>query len=233
MAVYAVSDLHGRYDLWKLIKDFLMPNDTLFVLGDCADRGSEGWKIIKEVLQDKRCIYLKGNHEDMLVKAVKDYLRNDCCADGRVYEILLSNGGYETFRDITNEPEQFIGEWIRCIDKLPEYKSYVNEQGFEILLTHAGFTPPYKMTTDLLWDRTHFIDHWPEGEEFSKTYIIHGHTPIPYTADYVGETRPDEPGVFWYCDKHKCCIDHASAWTSIAVLLNLDTFKEEIFIIDK
>ena len=65
MGVYACSDLHGRLDLFKQIQNFLKPDDTLFILGDVIDRGPNGWKLFKEVKRDKRCILLKGNHEDM------------------------------------------------------------------------------------------------------------------------------------------------------------------------
>ena len=76
MATYACSDLHGRLDLLKQIQDFLQPDDTVYFLGDAGDRGPNPWETIKAVAQDKRFIYLKGNHEDMLVKAMEDEVRS-------------------------------------------------------------------------------------------------------------------------------------------------------------
>ena len=77
MSIYCCSDLHGRYDIWRQIKSFLKPEDKLYYLGDAADRGPNGWKIIKELISDNRIIYIKGNHEDMLVKAMKEYIKYD------------------------------------------------------------------------------------------------------------------------------------------------------------
>jgi hypothetical protein len=39
MSVYAVSDLHGMYELYQKISDFLKPEDKVYCLGDCGDRG--------------------------------------------------------------------------------------------------------------------------------------------------------------------------------------------------
>ena len=45
---YAMSDLHGRYDLYikMLEKINFMGNDTLYILGDFVDRGDENIKSI-------------------------------------------------------------------------------------------------------------------------------------------------------------------------------------------
>ena len=70
MATYTSSDWHGCYWVWKQIKNILQPDDKLYFLGDACDRSDDGWQIIKELLNDPRIIYLKGNHEDLLVKAI-------------------------------------------------------------------------------------------------------------------------------------------------------------------
>ena len=77
MATYASADWHGCYWIWEKIKEILKPDDTLYFLGDAADRGSDGWQIIKELLNDSRIIYLKGNHEDLLIKAIGNITTND------------------------------------------------------------------------------------------------------------------------------------------------------------
>ena len=94
---YAVSDIHGMKPLWDQIMKYLDSNDTLYCLGDCADRGNNGWKIIKDALADKRVIYLKGNHEDMLFEAMKDYLKDENFS--RAYALLCNNSGAKTFED--------------------------------------------------------------------------------------------------------------------------------------
>ena len=76
MATYAISDLHGSLNLFQAIQNYIRDEDKVYVLGDCGDRGCEPWLTIKEVCKDNRFIYLKGNHEDMLAKAYKEYQEN-------------------------------------------------------------------------------------------------------------------------------------------------------------
>ena len=38
MANYVCSDLHGYLELYKKIKNFIKPEDTVFFLGDAGDR---------------------------------------------------------------------------------------------------------------------------------------------------------------------------------------------------
>lgn len=45
MSVYAVSDLHGMYELYQKISDFLKPEDKVYCLGDCGDRGPRSRQI--------------------------------------------------------------------------------------------------------------------------------------------------------------------------------------------
>ena len=55
--IYAVSDIHGRYDKYrKLLKRIHFgPDDTLYVLGDVIDRGPDGFKIMLDMAQRPNC----------------------------------------------------------------------------------------------------------------------------------------------------------------------------------
>ena len=72
--VYACSDLHGMYRLWEQIRDYCDETDKIIFLGDAADRGKDGRKIIQELLADKRVTYIKGYHEDMFAICVPEFL---------------------------------------------------------------------------------------------------------------------------------------------------------------
>lgn len=91
MSVYACADLHGMMELYKQIKAFLKPDDIVYFLGDAGDRGSEPWEMIKTIYADPQFIYLKGNHEDMLVGAMHDFLVDESYDDN--FYILRQNGG--------------------------------------------------------------------------------------------------------------------------------------------
>lgn len=233
MAVYAVADLHGRYDLFQMIKDFIQPEDTVYVLGDCGDRGKDGWEIIKEVYENPQFIYLKGNHEDMLVEAMATGDKSLCYYNGgrSTYEAWR----YKDGRDVS---------WIKKLRELPAEATYVNTQGKTIIMCHAGYTPhkddeDYRDEQDLLWDRYHFNAMW--DMDYEDSFMVHGHTPIPYMDEYLYDMHCDvkldgevSPGVMWYSpdDKgvnHKCNIDCGAFFTGHTALLNLDTFEQHVF----
>ena len=210
---YCVSDIHGRYDLFQKLKDMMDETDKCYVLGDCADRGPNGWDIIAEIRSDDRFIHLKGNHEGMLAKAIKKGPGSEA------YQLLACNGGKITYMDWFNETNK-DASWADYFNSLPEYICYTNSSGVKVHLSHAGFTPG--LPTDFLWDRGHFYYDW-DGADI----IVHGHTPIPFMREYLFneefENTVEEP--LWYSHDRKCCIDSLSAFTGKLLVLDLDWFS--------
>lgn len=226
MSNYAISDLHGNKKLWERVKAFLKPEDTLYVLGDCADRLPDGWDIIKDCLKMPNVVYIRGNHEQMLIDAWKEDFYGDDL------DLWLYNGGYSTFGSLMADVERelFISELIKS-SKLMDV--YINKNGQTIYLSHAGFTPGGTWTIpdkyNLIWDRKHIEDTWPK--EHKNEIIIHGHTPIrSRNMKLVGPIGVNESKtVLWYADNHKCCIDAGTYITNKAAMIDLDTFKEIVF----
>ena len=234
MSVYACSDLHGMLHFYKAIKEHLQPEDIVYFLGDAGDRGPHPWETIKTILNDPQFIYIKGNHEDMLVDALgKGY--------GHKYNLLRRNGGKGTYEECMEDPEWKT--YRTQLARLSTKAIYINSHRETIYLTHAGFTPKadadgnlcWDWDEELIWSRDHFLDAWPEDEQFQKAVVVHGHTPIPYlleTVDPLGSIQQFEPGALWYCGGRKCCIDCGAVFTGYCVLLNLDTWDEEVFCSD-
>lgn len=211
MAVYACSDFHGNYRAYEAVKNYIGENDVVYYLGDAGDRGPRPWETIMAIYNDPQFVYIKGNHEDMLVNAMKEWLPDHI--KGCEYELLAWNGGDKTFREWKNGPER--NKWVARLSALPTYESYVNVNSQVIYLTHAGFTPPVVPKYDLLiWDRDHIYDDWA-GIEIE--YVVHGHTP---TRRYVGA---DE--IWTYCEDHKIDIDISCYRSQKVALLNLDTLE--------
>jgi len=240
--VYAASDFHGNKVAFKLL-DYLQPDDKLYFLGDAIDRGPYGFELMDRLKNDPRVIYLKGNHEQMMIDAIR----------GRSKSLWLGhNGGditWETMRQKLTKEE--IKDYIESLDKhmVSTCISYINKEGNEIILEHAGFTPwglPFR-SHDSLWDRDHFNDKFePDGE---NVYIVHGHTPVIYLRfyyDYVDKVIDEEyfkekeayevddysvyrPTILHYCNGHKIDIDMCSILTDRVALLDLDTFEEIYF----
>lgn len=226
MSVYAISDLHGYYAIYQEVKKFLRPEDKVFFLGDAADRGSKGWELIKAIYEDPQFEYIMGNHEHMLLHAMREYKTgemSDFYPDGGVV-ICKYNGGTNTFN--AWQREKADGKWLNYLNKLPRQKEYVNKDGHTIHLSHAGYAPGVISTEDdLLWDRRHFNYNWPEDEEYKKLIIVHGHTPV----QYLNESWEKEDGIITYCDGHKIDIDCGTYLSKMACLLDLDTFDEHYF----
>ena len=222
MATWATADLHACLNAWEKMKEVIGPNDKVYVLGDCIDRGSQPWETLKAVYNDPRVRLLKGNHEDMLIKACRDY-----------------NGGYQTMMDWEIMPDR--EKWINYLNNLPVFDTYVNKNGITILLSHAGFSPwrdeanreqVYIPSNEkLIWDREHTYDDWDKDEMNDNVLIVHGHNPSQFIADFYGVDWV--PGAFWYCNNHKICIDNGGVDSGYFCLLNLDTFDEEIFAFNK
>ena len=226
---FACSDLHGMYELYKKVCDFLQPDDIVYFLGDAIDRGPDSWGLFKEIINNPQWIMLKGNHEDMFANAIKEYYCNDE-RPGDAWYLSEYNGGGQTLADWMADGA--YKDWVGVIDELPELKTYYNEIGGAILLSHAGLTPNAFGVLDitnreLIWDRSHFNDTWADGND--DIYIIHGHTPVPHIQKDLGIYKPypiNEVSALWYCDNHKCCIDLGSFVTRKTVLLDLNTFEE-------
>ena len=219
--VFACSDLHGMLPLYEQINNFLEPDDKVYFLGDAADRGPEGWTVIRMIASNPQWIYMQGNHEAMLADAIKEELIGDWRGDKT--ELLYYNGGYQTLEDWRMAGAE--GEWSSFLRKLPVYQEYVNKDGVLVRLSHAGFTPypdSEPDPRDLIWNRKHIHSGWQKDFNDNQI-IIHGHTPIYHMREIV------EPGALWYCDNHKVCIDNASFATGQTCLLDLDTFDEHIF----
>ena len=230
--ILACSDLHGRKDLFDKINAILQEDDEVIFCGDAADRGPNGWEIIKAIIENPRWTYIKGNHEDMLVRAAHDYFRTG--SYGSNYSLLRSNGGKVTFHDMVNDPD--AKDWISMVRGMPTYEVYKNAAGRTIVCSHAGFTPwkdedgclLIPEDEDLIWDRSHFLDDWNSEEMHENVICVHGHTSVIHLLEDltyidVEDDFIDNPTILTYCQGHKIAIDLLSAYTGKAVLLDLDT----------
>lgn len=223
MSVYAFADLHGNGLLWDQIKAFLKPEDRAYFLGDAIDRGPDGWRIMNEILADERITYIKGNHEDMLYQ---DIIRPN---NYDVIAIHYQNGGTQTLRDLWDMSDEQRMELKKTIFYLPTYVVYKNNDGINIFLSHSGGTD-IKDNHDLIWNRDIMA---PVPAEYDL--VVHGHTPIPLIIKSYPRYFKDADwadGAFWYQDDKKVCLDCGAVWTNQTVLLNLDTFDEEIFVVE-
>lgn len=242
MSVYAFSDLHAQYNLWKQIKNYIKPEDTVFCLGDLVDRGDSGLDILYEVLNTPNIIVLKGNHEDFIAQVGIKLVKCDYPPE---YEnqmaLWYSNGAQKTIKEFSALDDKKKMFFIEKISKMPTHIEYTNKKGDLIYLCHAGRQPETREIDDIyygkgtiacnnfIWDRHHLNDKIWTGRE--DEYCVHGHTPVIYMEDclYTQDLPEDVTKIFRYCGSHKIDIDLGSFETHIACLLDLDTFEPIYF----
>ncbi len=163
----AIGDIHGRFDcLTSLVcKLKFTKDDTIIFLGDYIDRGPESKEVIDSIiyLQGKfKVVALKGNHEDLCLKAYSDEKNNA--------DIWIYNGGGNTLKSYKNmKVSKKHLDWMR---KLPLY--FETER---YIFVHAGLLPgkPLRDQNEhtLMWIRNDFIE---SDYDWSKV-IVFGHTP--------------------------------------------------------
>ena len=250
--VFASSDWHGNWELAQKVLNFLGPDDKLYYLGDCIDRGDNGIKILDALLIDPRVTFVKGNHEELMQFYIPELLDK-----GDVNQEWLQNGGAVTADYLLkNKTKKEITNYIRKLASLPLETHYNSPNGHIVFLEHAGYTPlaPHYYHHDPLWDREHFIQDWAASE---NVYMIHGHTPVPYLKWYFsykgkkvyfsddpnfdeedynygkewlrGKHPEYKPNILRYCDGHKFDVDVATIDSQRVALLDLDTFEEIYF----
>ena len=111
MRTFVISDIHGHYDTFIKLLDLIefKPDDLLYIDGDVIDRGKDGIRLIKYIMQQPNMEMFLGNHEMMMLKAI-EYQRD--LESGKIdpkaeddhltpYELWThpANGGEDTFRD--------------------------------------------------------------------------------------------------------------------------------------
>lgn len=209
MKIYAMSDLHGQGELFHKALDWMEKESngdyTCFYLGDAVDRGPDGWEIMNYLLDHSdKFVYIKGNHEDLFVQAMKEYL--SICDEegytpmeyitrcGSVADAMFSgsdmmlhyrNGGEPTFTSWMKAgcPRKYI----KLLSELPVFEELEIIDGDAEKVTriydfcHAGCKMQEWNAEDeeaAIWSRDHFFQKWSGETDGVKHILVHGHTPV-------------------------------------------------------
>lgn len=193
--VYAIGDVHGRYDLLEQLID-MMSTDRLtysniskchvIFLGDYVDRGFQSKEVIERLasidLDWADVVCLQGNHEAMMF----DFIDNPSDNEG-----WLHFGGLATLASYgVRVRENEIGDrdLVRAAsefdDALPDsHKSFIKSLPFhhrigDYLFVHAGLRPEVELheqdTADMLFIRHEFT----ESDYDFGVKVVHGHTGV-------------------------------------------------------
>lgn len=242
MDIFAFTDIHGQKELFDKIYNWLNGRSEpwkCYFLGDACDRGEFGYSIIKTLLADDRFIYMKGNHEDLFVRAAKalkqcwaeeGYTQGEIMSDPCLYVMMyqyyddvalhIQNGGLDTLIAWVADgcPLNIIGK----LDRLPKHIILPHEIWGSLDLSHAGHL--IDESDDLIWSREHFHEKWEGGR------MIHGHTPVRSLVKYVLLDSPANTArPAFYQEGTKIDLDTACFLSDTITVLNLNTFEQHRF----
>jgi serine/threonine protein phosphatase 1 len=185
--VYVMSDLHGNFIIFKrmLEKIQFSKEDTLYILGDCCDRGPESLDIYYYITKEDNIHLVKGNHETMMRDA---FIANDNTS--KQTRLWNQNGGLKTFHSYHEHLHKeafkpydyqvlkaaFYQMMIRYVNRCPNFvEVHINEQDY--VLIHAGINPEkglYEQSEEeCVWMREYFY----MSKGLDNKIIIFGHTP--------------------------------------------------------
>ena len=189
LRVYAIGDIHGRYDLLIRLLDLISSDLNsapaaavrLVFLGDYIDRGPDSCSVLQHLMhllpRKFNTDFLMGNHERMLLDALDD---------GAKVAIWLANGGaatYNSYRSFIHASGSIVATRPERTLELPEnHHRFLRElrllvQYGDYLFVHAGIRPGIALQNqapdDLLWIREPFLSH--RGSH--GVVVVHGHTP--------------------------------------------------------
>lgn len=203
----AVGDIHGHLQMLLDLMADVAPqaDDQLVFLGDYIDRGPESPEVIDWLINFKQrfpqTIFLRGNHEQMLLDAVSAAEKKLAGKNNFIADLLalsgngipnpvfyfVSCGGLETLAAYCSAQ----GEFDPCevltaipqdhLDFLAQTQFYYLENPF--MFVHAGVDPKDSDGTKrnnqaFLWARKPL---WRSDKRWDKV-VVHGHTPVaePY-----------------------------------------------------
>lgn len=185
--VLAVGDIHGCYkklmSLWEKLS--VTDKDFIIFTGDLIDRGNEAAETIKWVLEQstkKNCIFLRGNHEQMMLDTFH----------GRMDKLTwFFNGGQTTIRGLSklkSEAETFIERFLNFVENLPLYHAMTID-GRKYIFVHVGIDsqlPLEEQDEDfLLWAREEFFDTYD-----GNAVVIGGHSPVQAFTKFGVKDNP-------------------------------------------
>lgn len=200
----AVSDIHGEgHRLQKVLRqaNYNPKQDQLILLGDYMDRGTDSRDTVLTVigLVYHGAIALRGNHDEMAIRALEDPL---------IRENWLKQGGEKTLKDFGGPVPFDVLNWLQ---RLPFYKDYD-----DCILVHAGLKPGVPLAQQ---DRGHLLYIRKEfQEDYRGKKVIFGHTPT-----FVLHGDKKNHGLWHGPDK--LGIDTGAAWGGPLTLVDIDSME--------
>ncbi len=184
---YVIPDIHGRYDLLSEGLAGITARSggeagVIVTIGDYVDKGPQSKQVVDRMLsgvaEGWRSVALKGNHDAMMLEALRDRSR---------MASWIAKGGDTALASYGGDPEAVPQTHIAWLDGLrlmhvDNHRVYV----------HAGVDPGIALDRQseatMMWKR--YPKGFPDG--FGDLHVVHGHDNFPEgPLLYAGRTNLD------------------------------------------
>jgi serine/threonine protein phosphatase 1 len=195
MRIYAIGDVHGRFDLLQQVHDWIdadlariQPQDWRIVhLGDYIDRGPQPRQVLEFLIKrsaDPRVLSLLGNHDHYLLDFASDM-------DTDYLERWLTYGGAETFEGYGIDPgiaalpvhDTVRPEIHRAMLEAipPEHIAFLRNCDLSVQLgdyffAHAGVKPGLAVERQSKWNLMWMREPFLSSDQDLGAVVVHGHT---------------------------------------------------------
>jgi serine/threonine protein phosphatase 1 len=209
--IYAVGDVHGRHDLLARLLDRIFEDAAAFeatpkivFLGDYIDRGEHARDAVDLLIElaerpEAETVFLMGNHEQMLLRFLRDpasgsrWLRYGGLQTLMSYEV----GGAGSLRE-EGEALRFRGALIEALGPHLGFIEglRVSHRDGNLFFAHAGADPA--LPTDeqdvatLLWG----CESFRTTDRDDGVWVVHGHFVVDQPAAERGRIAVDTGAYF-------------------------------------
>jgi serine/threonine protein phosphatase 1 len=224
----AIGDIHGHAALLeRLLREIEpSPTDQFIFLGDYIDRGPEAPQVLDRLItfaeEFPRSVFLRGNHEQMLLDARDEATRQQnkpAVFEGILARLFqdqpleirnfLENGGWATVNSYGHQLK--LDSPLQILRQIPEehigfiQRTRLYYQRDPYFFVHAGIDPHLSLKREsgrqaLLWLRSPL---WLQDPDWGLT-VVHGHTPVPEPAfrelEICLDTGAGHQGCLTACD---------------------------------
>lgn len=262
---FAVSDIHSFYPMVNTALneegfDRTNPDHIVIICGDAFDRGDfsvELFAFMKQLKEENRLVYVRGNHEDLLEELVFDIRKMRHI--GRHH---ISNGTVNTVADIIGCSSYDIlcttFDWNVFEERMTELLQFINDTSVDYFqLGNTVFVHGWVPTT-CDEDKTMIVhENWRDGdwrearwengmEMFhfkivppDVTTVVCGHWHTSFAWHHYEDVCPEWGNLakfdtyIKYDDKIKSRIVALDACTAYSKKVNCVVFDEDGIVIDK
>ena len=188
---YVIPDIHGRDDLLGDALTGITAHAagtaaTIIALGDYVDKGPQSREVVDRLSSgvarwasdEFRLVALKGNHDVMMVQALRDPAR---------MAAWLEKGGDAALRSYGGDTAAVPQTHIAWLDQLKQMHLDAHR-----LYVHAGVDP--EIPLDQQSEVTLLTKRYPKGfpSGFGELHVVHGHDNFPDgPLLYEGRTNLD------------------------------------------